>query len=83
MLDVIIRQGGKTKNVRHAGSIGTFEDAARSGRGWEITESKTVSCIGMPFIGYRWYNERICVREVIVADSTQFGRFWWLETERG
>lgn len=43
--------GRKTFDMR--GSIGTFGDAARPGQGQEVTESKTVSCIGMPFIGFR------------------------------
>lgn len=46
--------GRKTFDMR--GSIGTLGDAARPGQGREVTESKTVSCIGMPFIGYRWCN---------------------------
>lgn len=71
-----------TKNVRHAGSIGTFGDAARPGQGREVTESKTVSCIGMPFIGFRWYNMNVFASGSDIADSTQFGGFWWVETER-
>lgn len=68
--------GRKTFDMR--GSIGTLGDAARPGQGREVTESKTVSCIGMPFIGYRWYNMYMNVfasGNDDVADSTQFGGF--------
>lgn len=75
---------GGRKNVRHAGSIGTFGDAARPGHGQEVTESKTVSCIGMPFIGYIWYKMNVfasgsdyrrldIVRRILVVGDGEVG----------
>jgi len=53
-----------------------------AGTGTGVTESKTVSCISMPFIGYKWYNMNVFASGNDVADSTQFGGFWWSETEK-
>lgn len=82
--------GRKTFDMR--GSIGTLGDAARPGQGREVTESKTVSCIGMPFIGYRWYNMYMNVfasgndvrrldtvrRILVVGDGERWDRFGFL-----